>query len=529
MVSVRADLEYRSVPGLLTRAVERFPDADAVVDDEVRLTFGQLAELAGTATRAAIAAGLGHGDRAAIWAPNIHEWVVAALSVQGTGAAIVPLNTRFKGREAADILRRSGARALFCVNGFLGTDHLGLLASSGIELPALEHTVVLRGRVPPGAIGWAEWLARGSAIGTGAARDRWAAVCPDDLSDIIFTSGTTGRPKGVMYTHGQALRVVETWADVVGLRAGDRYLVVNPFFHIFGYRAGWTACLMKGATLIPQPVFDVRQTMARVAEQRVTVLPGPPTLYQMILDSPERPTHDLSSLRLAVTGAATVPVELVRRMREELPFETIITGYGLTETGTVTMCRAGDDAETIASTAGRAVPGAEVRIVDDAGAELPPGQAGEVVTRGYHVMRGYVDDPVATAEVIDGDGWLHTGDIGVLDGRGYLRIVDRKKDMFIVGGFNAYPAEIEQALVRHPRVSQAAVIGIPDPRLGEVGMAFIVLRGGGAIDEDELVAWSRAEMANFKVPRRWLFVDGLPLNASGKVLKTELRHWAAGT
>jgi acyl-CoA synthetase (AMP-forming)/AMP-acid ligase II len=332
-----------------------------------------------------------------------------------------------------------------------------------------------------------------------------------------------------MCTHAQALRVVETWAEVVGLRTGDRYLVVNPFFHIFGYRAGWMACLMKGATLIPQAVFDVPRTMARVAEEHVTVLPGTPTLYQMILDAPDRRAHDLSSLRLAVTGAATVPVELVRRMRNELPFETIITGYGLTEaTGTVTMCRADDDVETIASTAGRAVPDVELRVVDDAGTEVPPGQPGEVVTRGFLVMRGYLDDPAATAEAIDRDGWLHTADIGVMDGRGYLRIVDRKKDMFIVGGFNAYPAEIEGALLRHPAVSQVAVVGIPDARLGEVGMAFVVPRDGCALQEGELAAWSRAEMANYKVPRRWSIVDSLPLTASGKVLKTELRERAGG-
>jgi acyl-CoA synthetase (AMP-forming)/AMP-acid ligase II len=277
-------------------------------------------------------------------------------------------------------------------------------------------------------------------------------------------------------------------------------------------------------------VFDVTSTMVRVAEQRVTVLPGAPTLYQMLLDAPERSAHDLSSLRLAVTGAATVPVELVRRMRTELPFRTIITGYGLTEaTGSVTMCREDDDAETIATTAGRAVPDIELRVVDESGAEVPPGQHGEVVTRGYHVMRGYLDDPVATAEAIDGDGWLHTGDIGVLDERGYLRIVDRMKDMFIVGGFNAYPAEIEGVLVHHPGVSQAAVVGVPDARLGQVGMAFVVPREGAVLEEDELVAWCRAEMANYKVPRRWSVVESLPLTASGKVLKTELLQRAAGT
>jgi acyl-CoA synthetase (AMP-forming)/AMP-acid ligase II len=333
-----------------------------------------------------------------------------------------------------------------------------------------------------------------------------------------------------MCSHAQSLRVFEAFADVIGLREGDRYLVVNPFFHVMGYKAGWVACLLKGATILPQAVFDVGEAMARVADEQVTVLVGSPTLFQSILDSPERGAYDLSSLRLAATGAASVPVELIHRMREELTFKTVVTGYGLTEaTGTVTICRPEDDAETIATTAGRAIPGTDTRVVDDSGAVLPAGQTGEVVTRGYHVMRGYLDDPVATDEAIDPDGWLHTGDIGVMDERGYLRITDRKKDLFIVGGFNAYPAEIEGILLRHAGVSQVAVIGVPDGRLGEVGVAFVVPRPGGPVEPEELLRWARAEMANYKVPRRIEIVDALPLNAAGKVLKTELRARASET
>jgi acyl-CoA synthetase (AMP-forming)/AMP-acid ligase II len=522
---VRADLEWKSIPGLVAGAGQRYGDAEAIVDGPLRLSYAGLAELAEASTRSAIASGLEPGDRAAVWAPNIHEWISAALGIQGAGGVLVPLNTRFKGFEAADILARSRARMLFCVNGFLGNDYPAMLAAAGVELPALTRTVILRGDVPPGTTGWADWLAAGTSVSATEARRRAAAVGADDLSDIIFTSGTTGRPKGAMATHGQTLRVFESWSEVIGLRAGDRYLVINPFFHTFGYKAGWVACLLRGATIIPQAVFDVEEAMSRVAEERVTVLPGPPTLFQSILDAPRRDRYDLSSLRLAVTGAAVVPVELIRRMREELTFQTIVTGYGLTEaTGTVTMCRAGDDAETIALTSGRAIPDTECRVVDDKGNDVPAGQPGEVVTRGYHVMPGYLDDPGATAEAIDRDGWLHTGDIGVMDERGYLRITDRKKDLFIVGGFNAYPAEIEGLLLRHPAVSQVAVVGMPDSRLGEVGAAFVVLRPGRRLTPEELVAWAADEMANFKVPRRVEIVDALPLNASGKVLKTELRE-----
>jgi len=269
-------------------AAERFGDAEALVDGSLRVGFAGLAEMAMAATRSAIAAGLEPGDRAAIWAPNIHEWITAALGVLGAGGVLVPLNTRFRGREAADILDRSHAKLLFCVNGFLGNDYPALLASAGVALPDLRQTVILRGEAADGALSWGEWLAAGEKVAPTAAATRIDAVGPEDLSDIIFTSGTTGRPKGAMCTHSQTLRVFESWGDIIGLRAGDRYLVVNPFFHTFGYKAGWVAALLKGATIIPQAVFDVPETMARIAEERVSVLPGPPTLFQAILDSPDR-------------------------------------------------------------------------------------------------------------------------------------------------------------------------------------------------------------------------------------------------
>ena len=350
---------------------------------------------------------------------------------------------------------------------------------------------------------------------------------PDDLCDLMFTSGTTGKPKGVMSTHGQTVQVFRVWAETVGLRAGDRYLVVAPFFHSFGYKAGWVAAFLTGATVYPQAVFDAGEVLARVARDRINVLPGPPTLYQSMLAHPALGRTDLSSLRLAVTGASVVPVELVHRMRDTLRLHTVLTAYGLTETtGVVTMCRQGDDPETIATTSGRAIAGVEVRVCDDAGAELPRGQAGEVRVRGYNVMRGYFEDAAETAAALH-DGWLLTGDIGVMDERGNLRITDRKKDMFIVGGFNAYPAEIEAVLLGHPSVAQVAVVGAPDQRLGEVGVAFVVARA--AVDAAELIEWSRARMANYKVPRRIEVVDALPVNASGKVLKYELRRMACGS
>jgi acyl-CoA synthetase (AMP-forming)/AMP-acid ligase II len=380
-------------------------------------------------------------------------------------------------------------------------------------------------------LGLDDFMARGQAIDPAVTAARAEAVQPDDVSDLIFTSGTTGYPKGAATTHAQSLRTFGTWSSIVGLRAGDRYLVVNPFFHTFGYKAGILACLMAGATVVPEPVFDVGTVLEHISAERITVLPGPPTLYQTLLSDPGRADHDLSSLRLGVTGAAVVPVELVRAMSDELGFSTVLTAYGLTEScGTVTMCRRHDPPAVVAATSGRAIPGLEVRAVARDGAPVAPGEPGEIVVRGYTVMSGYWDNEAATKEAIDAEGWLHTGDIGVLDAAGNVTITDRVKDMYVVGGFNAYPAEIEAILRGHEAVAQVAVVGVPDERMGEVGCAYVVPapEAGEVPDPGELartiLGWSRGVMANYKVPRGIVLVDALPVNASGKVLKRELRE-----
>jgi acyl-CoA synthetase (AMP-forming)/AMP-acid ligase II len=447
------------------------------------------------------------------------------MATYRVGAVLVPLNTRFKGAEASYVLRTARARMLLTVDEFLGTDYVGMLADAE-PAPSLEEIVVMRGQ-RAGTTAWPAFLERAGRSNSATVAARSAGVAPADLSDIIFTSGTTGAPKGAMLQHGASVWAYRTWTGVVQLVETDRYLVLNPFFHTFGLKAGILACFITGATIIPHAVFDVPAVMRRVEEERVSMLPGPPTVYQTMLDHPDIATFDMSSLRLAVTGAATVPVEMVRRMRAELAFETISTGYGLTETvGITSCCRPDDDPETIATTAGRPIPGVEIVIVDDDGLRLGVEEPGEVLTRGPNMMQGYFENPEETAAALDADGWLHTGDIGVLDEAGNLRITDRKKDMFIVGGFNAYPAEIENVMVRHPAVGQAAVVGVPDPRLGEVGVAFVIPRANAVVDPSELLEWCRTQMANFKVPRHVEVVDAFPLNATGKVLKFELRDRA---
>jgi len=476
---------WRTIPEMVLSAADRFGDAEAVVDGPLRLTFTQVVDRIRCAAGAFAEQGIEKDDRVAIWAPNSAEWLIAAFGLLTAGAVLVPVNTRFKPEEAADIIGRSGAKAVLVQQGFLGQDYI---APAGVPVIDLKS----------------EFLSGGSPF----QRD----VSGDAISDIIFTSGTTGRPKGARMNHRQTLRMYEEWATLADLREGDRYLMINPYFHTFGLKAGLVASFLRGATMLPVAVFDVDRAVELIERERITMLPGPPTVYHSLLNVGDK--RKLTTLRAGVTGAADIPVELVRRIHDELPFQSLMTGYGLTEAGNVTLSLPGDSFEDVATTAGVPCEGIEVRIADD----------GEVLVRGYGVMQGYLDDPAATAEAVDADGWLHTGDLGSLTDAGRLRIVGRKRDMFIVGGFNAYPAEIEGFLLEHPAVAQAAVIGVPDERLGQVGKAFVVREDDAdAITGDELIAWSRDRMAGFKVPRFVEFLDELPLNATGKVMKDKLR------
>jgi acyl-CoA synthetase (AMP-forming)/AMP-acid ligase II len=513
----------QTIPALVRRAAERFGEQEGMVDGDVRLTFAELAGEIEKVAAALIASGVEPGERIAVWAPNVWEWAATALAIHSVGAVLIPLNTRFKGPEAGYVIGAARATRLFTVTDFLDTDYVALL--DGAEgLDSLREIVILRGTVPDGCVPFADFVARGADVDRVVVRARADAVAPDDLADIMFTSGTTGAPKGAMLMHAPSIRAYDAWSTVVGLREGDRYLIINPFFHTFGLKAGILASLVKGATIVPHPVFDVPSVMRRVVEERISMLPGPPAIFQTILNHPDLASFDLSTLRLSVTGAAAIPTQMIVDMREKLGFENVVTGYGLTEShGIATMCRHTDDPETIAKTAGRPIPDVEVRVVDQEGAGVPQGEPGEVVVRGYNLMRGYLDNPDATAETVDADGWLHTGDIAVLDPGGNLVITDRIKDMYIVGGFNAYPAEIENTMNRHEAVAQVAVIGVPDARLGEVGMAFVIPATGSSVEPDALIAWCREQMANYKVPRYVQVVDALPLNPSGKVLKYELR------
>jgi acyl-CoA synthetase (AMP-forming)/AMP-acid ligase II len=502
-----------TIPAVAAEAARRFGDAPAIVEGDRIWSFRQLYDRSLDAAGAFLSAGIEKGDRIAIWAPNSADWIVACIGAQCAGAIVVTLNTRLKGKEAQYILNKSRARILIAPGNFLGQSYPALLG--GLDLPHLERTITVEKD-------WDAFLETAHAQDRLRAQASAESLTGDDPADILFTSGTTGLPKGVVAGHGQTVQVFRVWAERVGLREGDRYLIVNPFFHTFGYKAGWLACLLVGATAYPVKTLDVAALVTLVETAKITVLPGPPAIFQSILAS-DVDRKKLASLRLAVTGAATIAPSLIERMRSELQIETVLTGYGLTEsTGVVTLSDAGDPAEIVATRCGKPIPGLEVRCVDAEGRAAPVGVEGEVIVRGYNIMSGYFEDPDATAEAIDSEGWLHTGDVGCFDEAGYLRITDRLKDMYISGGFNCYPAEIEQVIERHPLVAQAAVIGVPDERLGEVGMAFVIPRAAAAVSPADLIAWCRAEMANYKVPRTVEIVDRLPLNAAGKVQKFAL-------
>jgi HIP---CoA ligase len=499
----------QTIPAVLDRIARELPDHNALVTPDRTVTFAELRDEVRRAAAAMIALGVSTGERVALWSPNTWHWVVACLATHYAGATVVPLNTRYTAAEATDILVRTGAPLLVAMGEFLGADKTADLDRRA--LPDLRHIV----RVPIDAKDgtWDDFVAAGTDLP--AADARAAAVRPDDVSDILFTSGTTGRSKGVLCAHRQSLSGSAAWAACGKITSDDRYLCINPFFHNFGYKAGILACLQTGATLIPQLTFDADRAMRAIAEHRITVLPGPPTIFQTLLDHPARGGYDLRSLRFAVTGAATVPVVLIERMQTELDIDIVLTAYGLTEcNGFGTMCRADDDAVTVATTCGRPVADFELRI----------GDQGEVLLRGPNVMLGYLDDPQATADAVDADGWLHTGDAGKLDSAGNLQITDRLKDIYICGGFNVYPAEVEQVLARLDGVLDCAVIGVPDERLGEVGRAFLLTRPGSGLDEQAVIAYAREYLANFKTPRSVRFVDTLPRNAGGKVVKPQLRE-----
>lgn len=532
--------DARTIPQLLAD-MARLGDHPAVVAADTAVSYGELSERIAEAGRAYLAHGVGPGDRVGLWAPNRLDFILAMLGAQSVGAAVVPLNTRYTGHEAAMILRRSGASVLVVADDFLGRRPLETLRTAAVDavsdgaeepapsvpvpgLPSVRLVVRLDGTADePGESSWKSFLADGAGEEerfTAAA----AAVQPDDVVDILYTSGTTGLPKGVMSAHRQTLGVARAWAAGAELSAEDRYAIVNPFFHGFGYKAGVIAALLAGATIYPVETFDASALLELVQKERISVLPGVPTIFTSLLNHPDLKSYDTSSLRFAIAGAATAPETLFRDMSEVLGFRTVAQAYGMTECVVATLSRPGESLEHAKQTTGPAVAGVEIRVADAAGNDVPVGDDGEILLRGENVMLGYFDDPEATANAVDSQGWFHTGDIGRLDEHGCLKITDRLKDMFIVGGFNVYPAEIENVLRQHPAVNESAVVGVDDERMGSVGRAYVALLHDAdpMPTADDLAAFCKTRLANYKVPRSFVIVNDFPRNSTGKVLKSKL-------
>ena len=518
-----------TIPTLLRAAAQKYGAKAALCSTvDGATSFADLDAQADRVARALLADGMEHGERTAIWAPNMWEWVAAAVGTQRVGGVIVPLNTRLRGGEVADIVRRAGISRLFSVGEFLGRHYPDMLR--GEAMPGLKRIIVLRAdpaKLTGAKQGWEAFLAAGEATPGALLMERAAAVTPDSIADIMFTSGTTGLPKGAIFDHKRSLGGGRAWVGISDMTADDRYCCFGPFSHNASYKAGWIAGLMAGTTVYWPEAYDSETILNLIVDNRITVMPAPPTVWQEMLAHPKFLDWDISSLRFLSTGATVIPIELMRRLEADTDINVLSTGYGMTECcGSATHTRPGDDISRIACTVGKAIPGTEIRIADTEGRNLPPGEAGEVLIRDDKLMIEYLDNPEATRAAIDSEGWLHSGDIGVLDADGYLKITDRLKDMYIVGGFNVYPAEIEKQMSSLPGLHQCAIIGLPDARLGEVGHAFIVRSADSALTEAEVIAWSKANLANYKIPRGVTFLDALPMNSTGKVVKFALKAMA---
>lgn len=516
-----------TIPGLLRDAARRHGDRPALVSQvDGAISFADLDRQADLVAKALMADGARPGDRTAVWAPNMWEWVAAAVGIQRAQGVLVPLNTRLKGGEVADVVRRGKITRMFLIGPFLGRYYPQMLRDEA--LPDLRRRIVLRAtpdQLGPDETRWEDFLAQAAQTTDSALAEREAGLRPDTPADIMFTSGTTGAPKGALFDHRRSILGGQAWVDIASQTTADRVSVFGPFSHNASYKAGWVAGLIAGSTTYWPEAYDPVSVLDLIANNKITVMSAPPTVFQEILAMPNWRDWDLSSYRFLSTGATVVPIELMKRLQAETPIREISTGYGMTECcGSATHTRPGDPMERVAYTVGTAIPGTEIRIAGPDGRSLPVGEPGEVLIRDNKLLIEYLDNPEATRAALDPDGWLHSGDVGLLDADGYLKLTDRLKDMYIVGGFNVYPAEIEKQMMGVAGILQSAIIGVPDARLGEVGHAFIVRAPGSTITAEEVIAWCRTNLANYKVPRGVTFLDALPMNASGKVLKFALKE-----
>ena len=508
----------------LRRVTERFADREALVvrHQEYRATYRELSEQVELAARALMANGVGKGDRVGIWAPNRYEWVIVQWATARVGAILVTINPAYKAEELRYALRKAGVSLLFSARGFRGADYVAMLDQVRGDCPALREIVVLDDE-------WQPFLTESRLTDEDELRGREASLDPSDPINIQYTSGTTGFPKGATLSHRNILNNGYFTGEVLRYSEHDRVCVPVPFYHTFGMVLGNLVAMTHGAcVVVPGESFDAGEVLRAVEAERCTSLYGVPTMFIAELAEPGLDTFDLATLRTGIMAGAPCPVEVMKQVRSRLHMEEITIGCGMTETSPLsTQTSVDDPVEKRVTTVGRVHPRVEVKIVDPAtGASVPRGVAGEQCTRGYSVMLGYWDDLEATSKAIDAEGWMHSGDLAVIDDEGYVSIVGRIKDMIIRGGENIYPREVEEFLYRLPEIDQVEVIGVPSERYGEEVMAWVRLREGVNVTSEELIAACRGRIATYKIPRYWKFVESFPMTVTGKTQKYRMREIA---
>ncbi len=541
-----------TIPEYIWQVARRFPDNEAIVSlpQQQRLTFSELTARADELARGLLAIGFGKGDRVGIWSTNNVEWLLLQLATARLGIVLVDINPAYRVTELEYVLRKSDVQGIFSIPSFRDTDYATMLcelipelesgdaaALASARLPAMRRVVLYdpsdamhTARPSPGFTVWQDVIAAAAAQEGTRLDALTAALDADDAINIQYTSGTTGFSKAVVLSHHNLLNNAWFTAREMRFTEHDRLCVPVPFFHCFGMVLASLMCLSVGACIVlPSEHFEPLPVLRAVERERCTALHGVPTMFSAEVEQPERAGIDLSSLRTGIMAGAPCPPALMKRVMSDLHCPEILIGYGQTEASPLTHITSHDDTlQRRVETVGRNLPHQEVKIVDtDSGQTVMHGETGEICSRGYHVMKGYYGDSAATAEVVDADGWLHSGDLGCMDADGYLRITGRLKDMIIRGGENLYPSEIEALILEHPKVAQVAVFGVPDDYYGEQVMAWIRLHAGRHASENEIRDYCKEKMARFKVPKYVTFVDEFPMTATGKVQKFRMQEIAA--
>ena len=508
----------------LRRTVERVPQSEALVvrQQNYRATYAQLWEQTTRAARGLLARGVQKGDRVGIWSPNRAEWVVTQYATARIGVILVNINPAYKTAELRYALQQSGTSLLLLARAFRASDYVGMLSEVRGDCPDLRQTIVLDDE-------WDALLASADRVSLDELQAIEDSLQFDDAINIQYTSGTTGFPKGATLSHHNILNNGYFIGEALRYSERDRVCIPVPFYHCFGMVLGNLACTSHGACMVvPGEAYEPEAVMETVQAERCTSLYGVPTMFIGELDHPRFSEFEFSSLRTGIMAGSPCPVEVMRKVQSQMHMPEVTICYGMTETAPVSTQSATDDplAKRV-STVGRIHPHVEIKIVDpNNGQVVPRGQSGELCTRGYSVMLGYWNNPEATSQAIDAARWMHTGDLATMDDEGYINIVGRIKDMIIRGGENVYPREIEEFLYTHPEVSDVQVIGVPSPRYGEEVMAWVKLREGSRLSDDDLVVFCRGKIATFKIPRYWKFVDGFPMTVTGKIQKFKMREIA---